>query len=48
MGMTDKQFKAYIRLLMRALEKAVQKESKEDTDAEIKALMSDLQGILED
>ena len=46
MGMTDLQFKSYLRLLLRTLETAVSKESKEEIIAEISKLMHDLEDDL--
>ena len=46
MGMTDLQFKSYLRLLLRTLETAVSKESKEEIIAEISRLMHDLEDDL--
>ena len=43
MGMTDLQFKSYLKPLIRALEAAESKDSKEDVLAEIAKLRQDLE-----
>ena len=43
MGMTDLQFKSYLKLLLRNLETAVNKEEPEEVIAEITRLMKDLE-----
>ena len=43
MGMTDLQFKSYLRLLIRSLERVISKETKEEMAAEIETLIDDLQ-----
>jgi hypothetical protein len=43
MGMTDLQFKSYLKQLIRALEAAESKDSKEDVLAEIAKLRQDLE-----
>lgn len=43
MGMTDLQFKSFLKQVLRNLETAVNKESKEEILAEISRLMKDLE-----
>ena len=45
-GMTDLQFKSYLRQLLRTLETPVSKESREEVIAEISRLMKDLEDDL--
>lgn len=47
MGMTDLQFKSYLRLLIHSLEIAENKENKEDILAEITRLKQELQEDLQ-
>ena len=47
MGMTDLQFKSYLKRLIRALEEAESKETKEQILEEIKKLRQDLQEYLQ-
>ena len=46
MGMTDLQFKSYLKLLLRTLETAVSKESRDEVIAEISKLIKDLEDDL--
>ena len=46
MGMTDLQFKSYLKQLIRALEAAESKDSKEDVLAEIAKLRQDLEELV--
>ena len=48
MGMTDSQFKAHLRMLLRYLAEAKEQETKEEVAKKIEALMKDLQASLED
>ena len=48
MGMTDVQFKAYLRLAIRRLEEALQADTPEKKDEIIKALAEDYKKTLED
>lgn len=47
MGMTDLQFKSYLKQLIRALEEAERKDTKEQILAEIERLKRDLQDDLQ-
>ena len=46
MGMTDLQFKAYLRLLIRALERIESQETAEQMREELKKLRQDLESTL--
>lgn len=47
MGMTDLQFKGFIKLLIRQLEEAKEEETKEKIQQELDKVMKDLQDMLE-
>lgn len=46
-GMTDLQFKSYIRLIANSLEDAKARKSKEETDKKLDELLEDLRGCLQ-
>ena len=48
MGMTDKQFDAFLRLVIRVLKEALEKSDAEEKDEILKKLLGDLQTTLED
>ena len=48
MGMTDAQFKAYIRSLDKQLQKAAEKESKEEILKELDEIRKDFEKALQD
>ena len=48
MGMTDKQFKGYVRLLLDDIKEATEEEVKEKQEEKLKKIMEMLQSTLED
>jgi len=48
MGMTDKQFNLFLRMIQRSLEEAKKAETKEESDKKIDILLEDIQSSIED
>jgi len=48
MGITDKQFNAYVRSLFKLIKKAKEKDTKEEIIKELEEIMQDMQSTLED
>lgn len=48
MGMTDKQFQSWVRLLLSSLKNAVQESDPEKKEAKLAEIMENLQKTLED
>ena len=48
MGMTDKQFNGFIRLLIKNIKEALKKKNQEEMTAQMEEILQDLQTIIED